>query len=231
MTLARRCLLLALLAMALPVFGAPLTEADVRHQAEAFVRQHYAAPGSRVEAASEPFDARLRVADCALPLVASVPAGDRLAPRVSVLMRCPAAAGWTLRVAVTLRVWRQVLVANRPLIRGDGVVATDVRSEERDVARLPYGYIESLDQVAERSLARPLAAGSVLTPGALGGRRMIRAGDHVQLVAELGGIAVRADGIALGSGDSGARLRVRNGSSGRVVDAIVRAPGVAVALP
>jgi flagellar basal body P-ring formation protein FlgA len=231
MTLARRCLLLALLAMALPVFGAPLTEADVRHQAEAFVRQHYAAPGSRVEAASEPFDARLRVADCALPLVASVPAGDRLAPRVSVLMRCPAAAGWTLRVAVTLRVWRQVLVAKRPLIRGDGVVATDVRSEERDVARLPYGYIESLDQVAERSLARPLAAGSVLTPGALGGRRMIRAGDHVQLVAELGGIAVRADGIALGSGDSGARLRVRNGSSGRVVDAIVRAPGVAVALP
>jgi flagella basal body P-ring formation protein FlgA len=132
---------------------------------------------------------------------------------------------------VTLSIWRQVLVASRPLVRGDGVVAADVHAEERDVARLPYGYIDNLDQVAERSLSRPLAAGSVLTPGALGGRQMVRAGDHVQLVAELDGIAVRAEGTALGGGDSGARLRVRNGSSGRVVDAVVRAPGVVVALP
>ena len=154
-----------------------------------------------------------------------------MTPRLSVVMRCPAADGWTLRVPVTLKVWRQVLVANRPLIRGDGIVATDVHAEERDITRLPYGYIENMDQVAERSLSRPLAAGSVVTPGALGGRQMVRAGDHVEMVAELDGIAVRAEGTALGSGDSGARLKVRNGSSGRVVDAIVRAPGVVMALP
>jgi flagella basal body P-ring formation protein FlgA len=231
MALPRRCLLLALLGMALPALATPPSEADVRSQAERYVQQHFAAPGSRVEAKSDPLDARLRIADCAAPLTASLPGGDRPAPRLSVLVRCPAAEGWTVRVPVTLEVWRRVLVASRPLIRGDGIVASDVHAEERDVTRLPYGYIETLDQVAERSLSRPLAAGSVLTPGALGGRQMIRAGDHVQLVAELDGIAVRAEGVALGSGDSGARLRVRNGSSGRVVDAIVRAPGVVVALP
>jgi flagella basal body P-ring formation protein FlgA len=231
MALPRRCLLLALLGMALPALATPPSEADVRSQAERYVQQHFSAPGSRVEAKSDPLDARLRIADCAAPLTASLPGGDRPAPRLSVLVRCPAAEGWTVRVPVTLEVWRRVLVASRPLIRGDGIVASDVHAEERDVTRLPYGYIETLDQVAERSLSRPLAAGSVLTPGALGGRQMIRAGDHVQLVAELDGIAVRAEGVALGSGDSGARLRVRNGSSGRVVDAIVRAPGVVVALP
>jgi flagella basal body P-ring formation protein FlgA len=231
MALPRRCLLLALLGMALPALATPPSEADVRSQAERYVQQHFAAPGSRVEAKSDPLDARLRIADCAAPLTASLPGGDRPAPRLSVLVRCPAAEGWAVRVPVTLEVWRRVLVASRPLIRGDGIVASDVHAEERDVTRLPYGYIETLDQVAERSLSRPLAAGSVLTPGALGGRQMIRAGDHVQLVAELDGIAVRAEGVALGSGDSGARLRVRNGSSGRVVDAIVRAPGVVVALP
>lgn len=231
MSLPRRWLLLALLGMAAPVVAAPLSEADVRGQAERFVQQHYAAPGSRVEVKSEPLDPRLHLADCTVPLTASLPGGGRITPRLSVLMRCPDAHGWMLRVPVTLHVWRQVLVASRPLIRGDGIVAADVHAEERDVTRLPYGYIGSMDQVAERSLARPLAAGSVLTPGALGGRQMVRAGDHVQLVAELAGIAVRAEGVALGSGDSGARLRVRNGSSGRVVDAIVRAPGVVVALP
>ena len=231
MALARRCLLLVLLGTALPALAAPMSEADLRAQAERFVEQQYAAPGSRVEVKSEALDPRLHVADCAMPLAASLPGGLRMTPRLSVVMRCPAADGWTLRVPVTLKVWRQVLVANRPLIRGDGIVATDVHAEERDVTRLPYGYVASLDQVAERSLARPVGSGSVLTPGALGGRQTVRAGDHVQLLAELDGIAVRAEGVALGSGDSGARLRVRNGSSGRVVDAIVRGPGVVVALP
>lgn len=232
MGLARRCLLLALLGTtALPALAAPPSEADVRAQAERFVQQHYAAPGSRVEVTSDPLDPRLRITDCAVPLVASLPGGDRMTPRLSVLVRCPGADGWTLRVPVALKVFRQVLVASRPLVRGDGIVAADVHAEERDVTRLPYGYLDSMDQVAERSLSRPVARGSVLTPSALGGRQMIRAGDHVQLVAELDGIAVRAEGIALGSGDSGARLRVRNGSSGRVVDAIVRAPGVVAALP
>ena len=231
MKLARRCLLLALLGAALPALAAPPSEADVRGLAERFVQQHFTAPGSRVVVGSDTLDPRLHIADCPLPLTASLPAGDRAAPRVSVLMRCPAANGWTVRVAVQLQVWRQVLVASRPLIRGDGIVATDVHAEERDITRLPYGYIENMDQVAERSLSRPLAAGSVVTPGALGGRQMVRAGDHVEMVAELDGIAVRAEGTALGSGDSGARLKVRNGSSGRVVDAIVRAPGVVMALP
>lgn len=231
MGLPRRYLLLALLGTALPVLAAPLTEADLRAQAERYVQQQYAAPGSRVEVASEPLDPRLHIDDCAMPLTARLPGGLRMTPRLSVLVRCPAGDGWTLRVPVTLHVWRQVLVASRPLIRGDGIVAADVHAEQRDVTRLPYGYIGSMAQVAERSLSRPLARGSVLTPGALDGRQTIRAGDHVQLVAKTDGITVRADGIALGSGDSGARLRVRNGSSGRVVDAIVRGPGVVVALP
>ncbi|MGB6144187.1 MAG: flagellar basal body P-ring formation chaperone FlgA, partial [Rhodanobacter sp.] len=70
-----------------------------------------------------------------------------------------------------------------------------------------------------------------LSPGSLGGRRMVRAGDHVQVLAQLEGISVRAEGVALGSGDNGARLRVRNAASGRVIDAMVSAPGVVVALP
>jgi flagella basal body P-ring formation protein FlgA len=51
------------------------------------------------------------------------------------------------------------------------------------------------------------------------------------MVARLDGIEVRAAGVAMGSGDNGARLRVRNESSGKVVDAMVSAPGVVVALP
>ena len=204
---------------------------SVRAAAEQAVREHYAMPGSRIEITPGALDLRLQLTACQQPLRALVAANAQVSSRVTVPVQCSQDGGWTVRVPLRLQVFRTVLVTSRPLLRGDGVSAADVHGEERDITRLGYGYIENLDQVAGRSLARAIARGSVLSPGALGGRRMVRAGDHVQMVARLDGIEVRANGVALGSGDNGARLRVRNESSGKVVDAMVSAPGVVVALP
>jgi flagella basal body P-ring formation protein FlgA len=219
------------LAQAQPAGATTSAASQAQVAAEAAVRAHFGAPGSRVEAQAVPLNARLVLADCALPLHATVPSSANATPRVLVQVECPQPDGWSTRVTVKLQLWRHVLVAARPLQRGDGVGTDDVRSEERDITTLGYGYLENLEQTQGRSLARALAAGSVLTPAALGGRRMVRAGDHVQMIARVGGTEVRAEGVALGSGDNGARLRVRNGSSGRVIDAIVSAPGVVTALP
>ncbi|WP_108470751.1 flagellar basal body P-ring formation chaperone FlgA [Rhodanobacter thiooxydans] len=204
---------------------------SVRAVAEQAMRKHYALPGSRVVVSSTPLDLRLHLAACREPLRAMIPPQAAASSRMTVRVQCPQDGGWTVRVPLQLQLFRSVLVASRALQRGDGVSAADVRAEERDITRLGYGYIENLDQVAGRTLARTLAGGSVLSPGALGGRRMVRAGDHVEMVARLDGIEVRAAGVAMGSGDNGARLRVRNESSGKVVDAMVSAPGVVVALP
>ena len=219
-------LLLLLLAAGTAQAGAD----QPRQAAEQWLRQHFEQPGNRVVAAAEPADTRLQPPLCAQPWQASLPDGARAAPRMSVEVRCPT-TGWHMQVPVRLQLFRAVLVASQPLQRGDGVSAADVRAEERDVTRLGYGYVDSLDQVAGRLLSRPLGAGAVLAPAAFGGRQTVRAGDRVQLIARIDGIEVRAAGVALGGGDTGARLRVRNDSSGRTVDAMVRDPGVVEALP
>ena len=58
---------------------------------------------------------------------------------------------------------------------------------------------------------------------------------HVDTVAEriaqLGGIEVRTRGQALDGGDTGTRLRVRNGHSGLIVSGVVLAAGEVKALP
>lgn len=205
--------------------------AEVRAAAVSALRQHFTLPGSRVEITSSPLDRRLRLATCPVPLRASISTYATAASRMSVQVRCPQAGGWSVRVPLQMKLFRKVLVTRRPLLRGDGLREADLRTEERDVTRLGYGYVTNLKQANGRTLARSLPAGSVLTPGALGGRRMIRAGDQVQLIAKMSGIEVRAIGTALGSGDNGARLRVRNDSSGKIVDAMVSAPGVVLALP
>lgn len=204
---------------------------SVRATAEQALRDHYARPGSRLVIATEPLDLRLQLDACRQPLRALVSDQAQPRSRMTVPVQCPQPGGWIVRVPVRLQLFRAVLVSSRALLRGDGIGAADVHTEERDVTRLGYGYLDNLDQIAGRSLSRAVARGTVLSPGTLGGRRMVRAGDHVQVLAQMQGIEVRADGVALGSGDNGARLRVRNAASGRVIDAMVSAPGVVVALP
>ncbi|WP_114241656.1 flagellar basal body P-ring formation chaperone FlgA [Dyella sp. C9] len=221
---------LLLAALVLPAHAAEPAEA-ARATAEQWLRGQYAADGSRVVTQAAKLDMRQPPAPCQAPLSASLQDGTRLMPRMNVTVRCPGSDGWTLRVPVQVQVFRQVLVLTHPLQRGDGVRPDDVRSEERDITRLGYGYVNDLGEVDGRVLSRALGAGSVLTPAALGGRSAVKAGDQVQLLSRLDGIEVRASGIALGSGDSGSRLRVRNGSSGKVVDAMVTGPGEVLALP
>jgi flagella basal body P-ring formation protein FlgA len=199
--------------------------------AEQAVRERFSLPGSRIEVAAMALNPRLQLTPCGVPLRTVIARSSRAAPRVAVSVRCPQAGGWSTRVTVKLQLFRRVLVTNHPLLRGDGLGVADVHAEERDVTHLGYGYIENIEQVAGRTLSRALPSDSVLTPAALGGRRMVRAGDHVQMIARLGGIEVRANGVALGSGDNGARLRVRNAGSGKVIDGMVSAPGEVIALP
>jgi flagella basal body P-ring formation protein FlgA len=222
---------LALLIGATALRAAPTGPQQIRAAAEQAVRAQYSQDGGRVVIVPAQLDARLHLAGCPHPLTAKLPERQMLASRVSVTVSCPGNGGWVIHVPVQMQVYRQVLVTARPLARGDSLGPGDVRREERDVSQLGYGYIESLDQVAGRSLARPLNAGSVLTPGQLSSRQVIRNGDEVQLVAQLDGIEVRTAATALSGGDTGERLRVRNAHSGRIIDGVVLGAGEVRALP
>lgn len=222
------CMLLA----ALPLHAAAVQSPEsLRQTAETWLRAQLARSGSRVVVHADPLDSRLRLPACPQRLQVSMPAGTRITSRIGVEVRCPVASGWRIRIPVRVRLYRSVLVTTRPLQRGDGIRPGDVHTEERDVTRLGYGYIEQIGQLSGRTLARPVEPGSVLTPGDLASRIAVRSGDQVQLIANLGGVQVRASGVALGSGDVGARLLARNESSGRTVTAVVKSPGVLAVLP
>jgi flagella basal body P-ring formation protein FlgA len=203
----------------------------VRTAAEQSVLDQQTLPGTRVQARADALDDRLRLAACVQPLKASLPPGRPVGSRVSVVVQCPDQAGWTLRVPVRVQVYQKVLVTSRPMARGDGIGAGDVHTEERDTASLSYGFVTELAQIDGRALARPLNSGTVLAPGMLAGRQSIRLGDAVVLTSKIDGVIVRADGVALGAGDNGSRLRVRNTSSGRILDAVVRGEGVVEVMP
>ncbi|MBB3225618.1 flagella basal body P-ring formation protein FlgA [Luteibacter sp. Sphag1AF] len=228
-----RAPLLALLCAAplvLPVVARAGQSMDaLKASAVEWLQQNRTLPGARLVAEAGTLDSRLALADCPSRPVFSVPGGRALGARTTVAAQCP--GSWTVRIPVRIQMFTQVLVTTRPLARGDGVGANDVHAEERDVASLAYGYVAALDQIDGRSLARPLRAGTVLTPGMLAGRQAVRIGDTVSMVANVEGVVVHAQGVAMGAGDTGTRLRVRNSASGKVLDAVVSGEGVVSVLP
>jgi flagellar basal body P-ring formation protein FlgA len=223
-------LLLALIAFTNTAL-ADTTADQLRAAAEQAVRTQFGGSGSRIVITPTPLNARLHLAACPHALQTRLPNRQGTPSRIAVAVSCSGTPNWTIQVPVQMQVFRQVLVTSHPLARGDIAGPADVHTEERDVARLGYGYIESLDQITGHSLARPLIAGTVLEPGDLNGRETVRAGEEVALIADLDGIEVRTSGMALDGGDTGAHLRVRNGNSGKIIDGIVVAAGQVQALP
>lgn len=173
-------------------------------------------------------DARLRLPACPNALAARTASDSGSA--LSVEIRCDA-LGWKLFVPVDVRVQVPVLVAARPLARGQTPSAADVRTELRERSTLGPSWIATLDQVQGRVLTRPIAQGSLLSPGALTSAKIVQRGQSVTLIGHSGGFQVRAQGKALSDAGTGDRVRVENLSSRRVVEGEVLADGsVSVAL-
>jgi flagella basal body P-ring formation protein FlgA len=192
---------------------------SIRARAVAAV-QTDARPG--VTAVATPLDARLRLPACSGPLTAEIPGSSAAALSVAVGCASPA---WTLYVPVRVSEPRKVLVLRRAVQRGETVSADLFDLQERDVAGLPQGYLSDPAEALGQRFRRPLAAGSVAGPSDLVPPDWVTRGGPVLLVGRAGGIEVRAEGKALASAGRGARVRVENSRSRRIVEGVVSAPG------
>jgi flagella basal body P-ring formation protein FlgA len=166
-------------------------------------------------------DSRLRVPQCAGPLDARAAQGTRAGGRLTIEVGCKAPR-WRVYVPVTLAAIRPVVVAAKPLPARKSLAEGDLRMAERDVHALPGGYFSRPEELAGMDLTRALGAGEALTPGVVRAGSLVRRGQQVTLLAEGNGVAVRMKGEALGDGGLRQRIRVRNLSSGREIEGVVR---------
>ncbi len=169
-------------------------------------------------------DPRLRLAECEVPLEAFSPPGSRSLGTTTVGVRCAGNESWTIYVPATVRVEAGVLVATRHLQRGAIPKADDFRITEREISALPGGYLTALVALQEKRLVRSVRPGTVLTPSMLEPLPVVKRGDTVTLLVKRGSLQIRASGKALSDAGDGARIRVRNLSSNKIVDGTVLGP-------
>jgi len=194
--------------------------AAIEVAAATHVARHTGQPAATAHAGT--LDRRLTLAKCDRPLETSLPPGTRAAGRTIVSVRCSGSRPWKVYVPVSVVITADVWVTRTSLPRGHLLTPDDVVKDQRDVSRLPGGYIAEVAQLSGKRLKQPLRAGSVVVPSALIARRLIRRGQTVTLRAGTGSVNIRMTGKALGDGALDQRIRVENMASGRVVEGLVR---------
>lgn len=179
---------------------------------------------ARLEYRINSLDSRLRLADCAAGLVLSVKqptAGNRLNVHVS----CEADARWAIYVPVELSVWQPVVVATRPIARGQTLQTADLGLEEHDVAAAGSGYYSQPSELAGFIARRVLNAGNPVLASQVEAPLQVKRGDKVVLTARQGTLEVRMNGIAEEDGRYGDRIGVRNIQSQRLIEGRVIGQG------
>lgn len=226
-----------LLCGAICLGGAPIVAAalqplpSITDAAERFVRSQMPPGQNDIVITASRLDSRLRLARCGAPLDASFTSGGRLQAQMSVAVGCRVAADWTIYVPVTVQSRIQVWALRGPRAQGARLGTSDVVAETRLVSGLAVGYLTDPAELARATLRHPLPAGTILTSEDLLPDYMVRQGEQVTMVAAIGGIQVRAAGLALQSGRYGALIRVQNASSAKVVQGVVEGDRVVDVTP
>lgn len=172
-------------------------------------------------------DPRLKLKACAdTPSAAIRDPGRRPGAYRTVSLQCDGPVAWTAYIRVALETYAEVVVARRPVARGQHLNSEDLYLEERRIDQLPYGWFHRREELVGRPTLRPVAAGAVVTPSNVGRSNDILAGQEVLLKANTSSIAVGMPGEALEDGRRGELIRVRNLRSQVVVEGVIRSAKV-----
>lgn len=141
-------------------------------------------------------------------------------------INCPDAPGWSLNATAQAHVFLPAVHAEGIIDRGQTIRDSDIRLERINIAKARRGYYNRQDEVIGMAAKRRIRAGQTITPALLEQAMAVKRGQPVKIVASNEGIEASTSGEALGDGQPGEVIRVRNTRSGKVIDAKVLEAGV-----
>lgn len=131
---------------------------------------------------------------------------------------------WKSTVRVRQKIYRQVVVAKRPIRRYQKIVAADLTLVRKNIsANRADPYLTSITEAAGRLARRPIGKNESLHKGLLQKPADVPEGGRVSIIFESGQLVLRAPGVAMVHGRTGQFIPVRNLQSGKIVHGILQA--------
>jgi flagellar basal body P-ring formation protein FlgA len=179
------------------------------------------------ETSLAPLDSLLKLSACPTPLEVFT-INDLIRPgRNSIGVRCNSANKWSLYVSALIKTYESVLVLTKPVQRGETITRLHLSSERRDVSSLRGDYITQIEQVESKQVVRPMQNGTILSTRNIAEPKLIKRGDKIIISSARSSFAIRMNGTAMMDGVKGQSIRIKNQSSGRIINARVIESGLA----
>ena len=184
-----------------------------------------------VEIKVDKLDPRLKMPSCPDPLTVSTPQAKPKKGRIFVTVSCAGQKPWRIFVPATIISYEDVVMMVSSLSRNQAVKRTDIELRKTNLSTLPRGYFTRLQDVIGKVARRDLYANTVLGPMYLKLPYLVKRGERITIISKSKGIVIKTAGIALENAEKGAVLKVKNISSGRVVEGKVIESGVVKVSP
>ena len=149
----------------------------------------------------------------------------RQVPVVLEVHRGEKVVGEYLMVA-DVRYFDRVIVASRPIMRGEPITDGAVAAERREVTTILGRYVTDLSKLEGMRAKMRIGFGRPVGKRYLERIPAVERGDMVRIRADVGTVTASTVGVANASGAVGERILVRNLSSRQKILAEVVAPGV-----
>ncbi len=181
---------------------------------------------SRTHVQVNTLDPRLRLTQCPLPLTSTLAPGSRFSGKTTVHLRCNSNSPWTVYVSAQIKLYGKVIQTSSPLSRGHVLRKSDLIAVEEDLSHIRYGYFVNKENLIGKQLKRQLPQGRVIKANYVKSQTLVKRGELVSIVAENTSYSVKMTGVAMGSGARGDRIRVKNSSSKRIVEGVIKEAGI-----
>lgn len=140
-------------------------------------------------------------------------------------LSCPQPA-WELSGRVDLSLQLPVLVARHDLPKNHLLQPADLQPKTLEVSRLIRDFTTNPADLLGRKTVRRIRIGQLLEPSQLQAALLVHKGDLVLIRAGSDGFAATMQGEALEEGSKGDGIKVRNSSSGRIIQGWIVETGV-----
>ncbi len=199
---------------------------QIRDTAQAFIHSQIPSQtGIKTTVSVGYIDPRLRLQLCDQSLISSETNPHTRASQRVVKVSCPGSKPWSIFIPVKVSQRAKVLVAKKVIYRGTRISAEDLIFSEKNLERLTRGYFLSAQDINAMLAKRTITAKTIITPGHLKLPFLIKKGQKVTIIAEVSGIEIKMQGKAMMNGAKGDLIKVKNSSSEKVLQVIVKAAG------
>lgn len=145
--------------------------------------------------------------------------------RLSYRLECRSPS-WQGRGIAKVKLWANVVVANRTIQYQQQISADMLKIESRELSAIHRSPIILSQEILGMTVKRRIQQDDVLAWYMLENPDIIKRGEQVTLLIRAAGFSASTKGIATEDAKKGQTIKVENTSSGQIVEGIATAPGL-----